>query len=133
MPSITYLAAAHTGSIDHIPGSPYTQVPSITYLAAAHTGSIDHIPGSPYTQVPSITYLAAHTHRCHRSHTWRQSIHKGAIDYIPGGSPYRQMPGRTKSRSVAKPRRMAAEFAACTLTPLLLNDQRQHTSITTSD
>ena len=163
MPSITYLAAAHThrchrshtwrqsiqtGVIDHIPGgSPYTQVPSITYLAAytdrchrshtwrqpIHTGTIDHIPGSPYTQVPSITYLAAHTHRCHRSHTWRQSIHKGAIDYIPGGSPYRQMPGRTKSRSVAKPRRMAAEFAACTLTPLLLNDQRQHTSITTSD
>ena len=96
-------------------------------------------------------YLAAvHRDKCPvgQLYTWRQSIQMpgGTIiylaavhtdarwdSYIPGGSPYRQMPGRTKSRSVAKPRRMAAEFAACSLTPLFLHDQRRHHSFTTSD
>ena len=101
--------------------------------------------GQSYTwrqsiQMPggTVIYLAAvHIDRCPvgQLYTWLQSIQTDARwdSYIPGGSPYRQMPGRTKSRSVAKPRRMAAEFAACSLTPLFLHDQRQHQSFTTSD
>ena len=146
-------------SVSYLPGgSPYKQVPgqSVIYLVAVHTNrcqvsqlytwwqsiqtgarSVSYIPGgSLYKQVPgqSVIYLVAvYTNRCQVSQlcTWWQSIQTGAwsISYIPNGSPYRLLPSRTMSRSVAKPRRMAGVFAACSLTPLFLHDQRQHYAV----